>query len=599
MKKRTTSNRRTRSTRNRMVSRNTFVHVFLIFVFAFALYSLYRIPAAHLYLKNILGVSSKAYYISPNGNDANAGTESAPYKTFSKAQSVATSGDTIHMLEGTYKATIEVSKDGLTIIGHNAVIDATGLHKAIFIKAKNITMSGFESKFSNSHAVYIQGENVKFSNSSVHDAVYENRASNGYAAHKNWGSGLSIKYPAKNIQIDNVKIYNVYGEALDINAADTVTVTNSTVYDSYSIGYYIDNSKNVTLERNFAYCTGDARFKRSNGSIMAGFSMAIENVEKYFPGWGAQLKTIRLINNISYGCNAMSLWGSEVGDGLKDAYIAHNTVLKVPSGNSIWFASLPANSNIQVVNNITGSGVQTGSGITYTGNVTNVAYTAAGYAPEFIKPTNGVDVGVVTSINTDFGGKIRDSKPDAGAWEVGGGGGVNPTATTAPNATSTPVPTATKTPTLTPTKTPTPTGTPKPTATPTKIPTATPKPTATPTKIEMPSSTPVSNAPATNVNKNPVIKTSWLALHAIRGKKYDSIFYAVDKNVNDVLSMSIFGLPEGITMGTCTKENWGKEQGFKCKVTGISNKPGKYTLQIYAFDNNGGRDTKTVTFRVW
>lgn len=47
--------------------------------------------------------SAASYYISPNGSDNNNGTYNSPYKSITKAQSVASSGDTVYMLGGVYK----------------------------------------------------------------------------------------------------------------------------------------------------------------------------------------------------------------------------------------------------------------------------------------------------------------------------------------------------------------------------------------------------------------------------------------------------------------------------------------------------------------
>src|SRR5699024_2347858 len=42
------------------------------------------------------------YYISPAGSDSNPGTESDPFKSLMKAQSVASYGDTVYIREGIY-----------------------------------------------------------------------------------------------------------------------------------------------------------------------------------------------------------------------------------------------------------------------------------------------------------------------------------------------------------------------------------------------------------------------------------------------------------------------------------------------------------------
>jgi hypothetical protein len=59
-----------------------------------------------LFLAGALATSSLAsaatYYVSPNGNDNNAGTQAAPWKTFAKAQSVAVADDTVYFRGGSF-----------------------------------------------------------------------------------------------------------------------------------------------------------------------------------------------------------------------------------------------------------------------------------------------------------------------------------------------------------------------------------------------------------------------------------------------------------------------------------------------------------------
>lgn len=53
-------------------------------------------------------VTGKIYYVSTSGNDSASGTKSAPFKSISKAVAIATSGDEIHILPGTYSQRISV-----------------------------------------------------------------------------------------------------------------------------------------------------------------------------------------------------------------------------------------------------------------------------------------------------------------------------------------------------------------------------------------------------------------------------------------------------------------------------------------------------------
>jgi hypothetical protein len=58
-------------------------------------------------------------YVSPNGNDNNAGTISAPFKSITKAQSVASSGTTVYLRGGTYSGFAIAGSDSNYNFVHN------------------------------------------------------------------------------------------------------------------------------------------------------------------------------------------------------------------------------------------------------------------------------------------------------------------------------------------------------------------------------------------------------------------------------------------------------------------------------------------------
>lgn len=51
------------------------------------------------------------WYVSPSGSDSNSGTSSSPFKSITKAQSVAVSGDTVSLRGGTYSSFTVASSD--------------------------------------------------------------------------------------------------------------------------------------------------------------------------------------------------------------------------------------------------------------------------------------------------------------------------------------------------------------------------------------------------------------------------------------------------------------------------------------------------------
>jgi hypothetical protein len=71
----------------------------------------------HIYILMALFLSSHVFatdiYVAKNGDDANAGTIESPYKTISKAASIAVAGNTVFIREGTYEETLTPANSGV------------------------------------------------------------------------------------------------------------------------------------------------------------------------------------------------------------------------------------------------------------------------------------------------------------------------------------------------------------------------------------------------------------------------------------------------------------------------------------------------------
>jgi hypothetical protein len=98
----------------------------------------------------------------PAGLAKKLGCTGAASKTIGDAIGVASAGDTVSVLNGSYSemVTIPSSLSGLTLTGQNAkntIIDATGQANGIFDQASNVTISGFTIENAEHEGILVQG----------------------------------------------------------------------------------------------------------------------------------------------------------------------------------------------------------------------------------------------------------------------------------------------------------------------------------------------------------------------------------------------------------------------------------------------------------
>ena len=78
--------------------------------------------------------SAATYFVATSGNDANAGTETAPFRTITRSATVARAGDVVNVRGGVYHEIVKISSKGTAASpivfqsypGETAVIDGTG-----------------------------------------------------------------------------------------------------------------------------------------------------------------------------------------------------------------------------------------------------------------------------------------------------------------------------------------------------------------------------------------------------------------------------------------------------------------------------------------
>ncbi|MCE5209666.1 MAG: right-handed parallel beta-helix repeat-containing protein, partial [Chloroflexi bacterium] len=481
------------------------------------------------------------FYVSPDGNDANPGTESAPWASIENSANRLSAGQTLYVRNGIYNESVYITVSGETgnpihIIaypGETPVIDGNDYQlpssdwaAMVKVEGSYINMSGFEVRNTNWMAVVISGNNNVFSSFNVHhnkengilitgdDDVVENSSvwmnalsnENGSSTRGGWSSGLSAaRYPNNAILRNNI-VYQNWGEGLSTFEANGTVMEGNTVFNNYSANIYISDSTNVLLQRNFVYGSADSSIsKGSRVGIMMGD-------EKYNPA----SSNIRILNNIVFGTYKNFYWwqGSQ-GTGMNNVLIANNTFVNSRSDDNFRINNA-AHQDLRILNNVI---VQedslsianiNGTGITLSNNLWSKTPGSAwlvndSFIAEPLLERNGsetdpgwyhlasespaIDRGTnLTEVVEDFDRDSRSGARDIGADEFQG----QPVVT---EPTSVPTNISTAEPTIAPTVVPTNT----PTTVPTSVPTSIPTVVFTPTTVAMtamptsqPSSTPTS-----------------------------------------------------------------------------------------------------------
>ncbi|MCS7459823.1 right-handed parallel beta-helix repeat-containing protein [Paenibacillus doosanensis] len=207
------------------------------------------------------------YYVSPTGNDSNAGTLASPWKTLQHAADTAVPGSTVYVRGGTYNKKLSITRSGSAAAGpitftnyasELPVIDGTGLSVTEeeglvqIIDASYITVKGFEIRnFTTSTrnkvpvGIYVEGagSGISLLNNKVHD-IKNTATPTGSDLLGRDAHGIAVygskKSPISGITIDGNELYNLVlgsSESLVVNGnVDTFAITNNLVHDNDNIG---------------------------------------------------------------------------------------------------------------------------------------------------------------------------------------------------------------------------------------------------------------------------------------------------------------------------------------------------------------------------
>lgn len=190
-----------------------------------------------------LGVAPTGLFVSPDGSDANVGTEALPLLTINHALSLAASGAVINVLSGTYNEPVSLTKSNVVLRGYGPtlpVIDVAG-NSSFGISLTNVSgssVTGFEIRnalgTTNIYGILAESS---VSGCTISDNVIHGIKATGAADHA-VGIGLGTN--------------DILGAAHDN------LIQNNVIYDigpsGESWGIWLLFSKNNTIDGNTIFC---------------------------------------------------------------------------------------------------------------------------------------------------------------------------------------------------------------------------------------------------------------------------------------------------------------------------------------------------------
>lgn len=428
--------------------------------------------------------NAATYHVATNGRDSNDGSLNAPFRTLTRATQGLRAGDIVNVRGGVYFETVQINVKGtaaerITIRsypGETAVFDGTGTARNINVltlyKSAYVDLSGFEVRNAGQIGICSWGSNnVRILGNRVHhswrngiyvgwdvmgvsydnvvdgNTVYNNVLENANRAFPNggWATGISMNDTERG-RVTNNRVYENDGEGIVTILSKYTLIEGNELSDNFSVGIYVDNSRNVTVNANLMYSTGNSRYYRQ-GYPASGMATANEFYNRALPSTDNTFTNNIVIN---------SRWGFfygayDAGGGLRNAVVANNTFYKAES-TMIWIED-DAHKNNVFENNIFyqlgGRGMLDvhGGGVTFKTNVWYGAPVSIATAndvladPKFVNPggfkasdykltnaspalTAGVDLS--SMVTKDFFGTRRLVKFDIGAHQFTGTSAVTP-----------------------------------------------------------------------------------------------------------------------------------------------------------------------------
>jgi parallel beta-helix repeat protein len=254
------------------------------------------------------------YYVSPTGNDGNAGTEASPLLTIATAMGKIVAGDTVLVRAGTYTEDVTVSVSGISPSSRTRLINYPGEKpkivggaSAITVAADNVDIVGFDVSATNFSGIFI---------GQTYGTVYRHHVTvSNCTAQDCGGNGIAAARSDYIIFEDNVSLNNSRRTGF---AESGFSIYQATAFDQLP-GFHNIVRRNISANNVNRIVDGGGEITDGNGIIIddsrntqngatagnyAPKTLVEDNVCFYNGGRGVHVfssDNVTVRNNVAYG----------------------------------------------------------------------------------------------------------------------------------------------------------------------------------------------------------------------------------------------------------------------------------------------------------
>ena len=354
--------------------------------------------------------ASACHYVDPAGNDGNAGTSAAPWRTLQHAADVTGPGDTVIVNDGVYTGggnVVTISRSGtaagwLVFRAANlwgAVIDGQNNASTVGVEINGnyIRVEGFEVRYTSRYGIDAYGGSESVGGNHDVDVVRNHIHDIGHICTGDVGGIVGVDAYSDNLTIER----NVIHDVGRLGPGEQGCVEPNANWQNHDHGVYHGIGNNVVIRNNVFYnFTHGWAIQRYNGN-------------------GAVTSGLTIVNNTFAFPNPWRDGQIIIATGVTNLLIANN-IFYQPTTAGVWLDT-GGLTNATVSNNIAYGGVaSTGSGATLSANMNNTD-------PQFVN-AGGLDFRVqagspaigaglpLTIVTNDITGAAR---PTTGGYTIG------------------------------------------------------------------------------------------------------------------------------------------------------------------------------------